>query len=201
MLKIGITGGIGSGKSMVCQIFKIIGIPIFNADEVAKKLMNTQPELISALKSLFGYKVFDDSESLNRKYLSNIVFKDPNKLRELNYLVHPAVFLEFNRWCLQIQHNHKNTPYVIKEAALMFEGNSYRDNDFTVLIHSEESIRIKRVIERDGMSMEEVTRRISNQMPETEKLKKADHIIYNDGIMPVMPQVLALHRIWGMDTK
>ncbi|MCO4291479.1 dephospho-CoA kinase [Solitalea sp. MAHUQ-68] len=190
MLKIGITGGIGSGKSTVVKIFEQLGVPAFIADIEAKKVMVEDATLITGLKQNFGDQVYFDDGTLNRKLLADIVFNNPEKLATLNSLVHPAVFRSFDRWSLSF---HKK-PYLLKEAALLFESGSYQQNDFNILVTAPEDLRINRVMQRDGSSEDEVKSRIKNQFSEEEKLKLADYIILNDEKKALIPQVLTLHR-------
>ncbi|SMO67611.1 dephospho-CoA kinase [Solitalea koreensis] len=190
MLKIGITGGIGSGKSTVSKIFALLGIPVFYADEQAKSLMTTDALLIQAIKANFGEDVYDEHGKLYRAKLASIVFNDAAQLKLLNSLVHPAVINAGERWVKQ----QMNCPYVIKEAALMFESNSYKYNDYNLIITAPEDLRIQRVMLRDAASEEQVRSRIEHQMPENEKIKMADFIINNDETIAVIPQIMALHH-------
>jgi len=189
MLKIGITGGIGSGKTTVCRIFEILGIPVFNADLVAKSIMNTDSLLRSSIKATFGSQAYSENGELDRKYLASQVFNNQEALDKLNVLVHPAAIQASIDWFKQQQ-----GPYALKEAAILFESGSYKDCDYNILVSSPEEIRIKRVMERDGVSEESVRSRISKQMTEEKKLELADFVIVNDGNMPLIPQVLKLHE-------
>ena len=189
MLKIGITGNIGSGKTTVSKIFAILGIPVFYADEAAKNVMLTDPALISGINATFGPSYFEDG-ALNRKHIAGIVFNDEKELAKLNSLVHPAVFRAFDSWVCGI----KNVPYVMKEAALLFESDSYKMCDHTIMVTSPLELRIKRVMLRDGLAEQEVLRRDTNQFAEEKKVKLADFVIRNDDTELVIPQVLALHE-------
>lgn len=189
MLKIGITGGIGTGKTTVCQIFELLDIPIFYADAVGKQLMIDNPKVIQEIKALFGEEAYFEDQSLNRKHISNIVFKDQNKLSLLNNIIHPAVKNAFEDWCL-----NQKSPYILKEAAIMFESNSYLDNDFNILVTSPLEIRINRVIKRDQISRENVLDRISKQMAEEDKEKLSDFVIMNNEQSFLIAQVLVLHQ-------
>lgn len=191
MLKIGITGGIGSGKTTVCQIFSLLGVPVFYADTVAKDLMVTDAVLIAQVKGAFGNKAYFDNGSLNRKHVSNIVFNNKQELEKLNSYVHPAVFRAMDVWASQ-----QKSSYVLKEAALLFESGSYRQNDFNVLVSADEDLRIKRVMERDGVTHDKVEARMRNQLSEQERLNKADFVIDNNGTQLLIPQVLHLHQVF-----
>jgi dephospho-CoA kinase len=189
MLKVGITGGIGSGKTTICKIFEILGIPVFYADDVSKTIMVDDLELKSQIISFFGNDAYFFDGSLNRKYISDIVFKDDLKLKKLNSLVHPAVRNAYERWA-----NSQKSPYVLKEAALMFESKSYLDNNINVLVSCPLDLRIERVISRDKTTKEKVLDRISKQMPEEEKEKLADFKIINDEEKSLIKQVLFIHN-------
>ncbi|HTD99479.1 MAG TPA: dephospho-CoA kinase [Mucilaginibacter sp.] len=190
MLKIGITGNIGGGKTTVSKIFEILGIPVFYADEAAKKVMITDPVLIDALKTAFGAGSYFEDGTLNRKHIASIVFNDEAELAKLNSLVHPAVFRAFDNWVAQI----KDAPYVIKEAALLFESTSYKMCDYSIMVTAPLELRIKRVMQRDGLSRAEVESRNAKQFSEEKKIQLADHIIRNDNTELVIPQVLELHQ-------
>lgn len=189
MLKLGITGGIGSGKSLVCSIFKQLGIPIYNADERAKDIINSDKALKSKIISAFGDLSYIDG-LYNRKYISGIVFENKNKLQLLNDIIHPAVFNDWREFCKL----HQNEKYIIKEAAIMFETESKNTVDKIVLVYSPLHLRIQRTMKRDNSSEEEVLRKINNQMPEEEKLKLADYILFNDGNKSLIEQVMELHN-------
>jgi dephospho-CoA kinase len=189
MLKVGLTGGIGSGKTIVAKIFSGLGIPVFYADIEARRLMESSPELIQAVKNSFGDEAYSGSV-LNRKYLAKIVFNDEVKLKKLNQLTHPAVHSHFETWLL-LQHD---MPYVVEEAALLFESGGWKYFDFILLVTAPESLRIARVMKRDGVSESEVKNRIQSQMPEDEKIPRANFLIFNDDQSFVLSQVLAFHE-------
>lgn len=190
MLKIGITGGIGSGKTTVCRIFEVLGIPVFYADKEAKSLMNTDEILVEGVKETFGQESYSAKGELNRKYLADIVFADDEELKKLNELVHPAVFRAFDAWIKKQQ----KAPYVIKEAALLFESGSYKVCDYSILVTSPLELKIQRVMQRDAVSREMVLARMSKQLSEEQKQPMADFILKNDEQLLVIPQVLELHR-------
>lgn len=188
-LEIGITGGIGSGKTTICRIFEVLGIPVFYADAQAKKLMNESIGLIDQIKYHFGDAAYDKNAKLDRTYLASAVFNDSERLSLLNSLVHPATIEAYNTWV-----KNQNAPYVMKEAALLFETGSYKMSSFNVLVSADEHLRIERVMQRDNLTFDQVKARIAMQMPEEEKVVLADFIIQNDLKSPVLPQSLRLHN-------
>ena len=190
MLKIGITGNIGCGKTTVSKMFEILGIPVFYADEEARKLMTTDPLLIAEIKAAFGGDSYFADGSLNRKHIAAIVFNDEQQLNRLNGLTHPAVFRAFDKWALGI----KDAPYVMKEAALLFESASFKMCDYSLLVTAPLELRIARVMKRDNITRAEVEARESRQFPEEKKKKLADYMIINDEQRLVIPQVLKLHE-------
>ena len=189
MLKIGITGGIGSGKTTVCKIFEILGIPVFYADDEAKNLMVNDLVLIDEIKIAFGKQAYFNDGQLNRKYIAEIVFNDKSKLNTLISLVHPAVFKAMDVWA----YNQKSK-YVLKEAALLFESGSYRYNDYNILVSSDLELRIERIAKRDLMNKEQIKARIDAQLSETEKEKLANFVVFNNETRFLIPQVLKLHH-------
>ncbi|MEX2588670.1 MAG: dephospho-CoA kinase [Chitinophagales bacterium] len=191
MLKVGITGGIGSGKTTVCNIFKSIGVPVYNADKRAKTLMETDEALIGKIKGLFGNNIYND-KNLNRKQLAEIVFNDAEKLKALNALVHPAVGKDALHW--QEKMEKAGHPYTLKEAALLFETGSYKALDKIIVVDAPEKLRIQRVMKRDTVSEKEVRARMDKQWPQTHKNELADFIIHNDGENTLIPQVRELHK-------
>jgi dephospho-CoA kinase len=192
-LQIGVTGGIGSGKSLVCKIFVQLGISVYDADSHAKALMATDGILISQIKKEFGHLAYLPDGALNRKHLADHVFADEDRLEKLNKLVHPRVAVDYEKWLS----SHSGEGYVLKEAALLFESGSYRTLDKTITVSAPESVRRKRVLQRDAhRTVEQFKGIVEKQMPEEEKLKRADFIIVNDDITPVIPQVLRLHHLF-----
>ena len=190
MLKIGITGNIGGGKTTVSKIFEVLGVPVFYADDAAKQVMVTDKELIDGLKSTFSEEAYFDDGTLNRKHIASIVFNDNAELAKLNALVHPAVFRAFDAWVLQA----KGVPYVMKEAALLFESTSYKMCDYSIMVTAPLEMRIQRVIKRDGFSRAEIESRDAKQFSEEKKIQLADYVIRNDDTELVIPQVLKLHQ-------
>lgn len=187
---IGITGGIGSGKTTVCRIFETLGIPVYYADERAKWLMMHRLALRKMLRSQFGKQAFTPAGALNRAYIASMVFNDPDKLNLLNESVHPFVFRDSLNWHRQQRH----VPYTLKEAALLFESGSYRHLDKVITVTAPLEIRIARVMERDQTSREAVLARIARQQPEELKAAKSDFVIVNDGQQSLIRQVLHIHK-------
>jgi dephospho-CoA kinase len=190
--KIGITGCIGSGKTTVSRIFMQLGIPVYNADSRAKWLMESNDILIRNIKEIFGSNAYTTDGALNRSFIAAEAFKHPDLLKQLNQVVHPFVFADFDEWC----NKHSNYQYIVKEAALMFESDSYKQLDEIIVVTAPESLRIERSMQRDGSSKEAVLARMKNQMTEAEKLSKAHHEIKNDEEHLLIPQVLVLHNKW-----
>jgi dephospho-CoA kinase len=170
---IGLTGGIGSGKSTIAGFFEEAGIPVYIADDEAKKIMN-QPEVMQEIQSIFEDNVIENAQ-LNRKKIAQLVFSKPQKLEELNQIIHPKVKKHFLDWI----EKHSDSPFVIKEAAILFESGTYKDCDKIILVTAPEAIRIQRVINRDKVSENEILERISNQWEEEKKVALADFVIQN----------------------
>ena len=185
-ISIGITGGIGSGKTTVCKILEHLGYPVFYADIEAKKNMMENLDLISNIVAAFGAEAYIDKQ-LNRNFLAKKIFQDPNAKAQLDALVHPTVHQSFERW-----KSEQHSPIVFNEAALLFETGSYKHFDQVWLVTADKETRIKRVMKRDLLSREEVLARISNQLSDEEKLKLTSYHILNDETTLVIPQVLDL---------
>jgi dephospho-CoA kinase len=187
-LRIGITGGIGSGKSTVAKVFEVIGIPVYYADDAAKRLMNEDAQLRQQIMALFGPAAYPNNQ-LDRKYIARVVFNDKEKLQQLNALVHPATIADGERWMQQ-----QTAPYAIKEAALIFESGTQGQLDHVIGVSAPAALRIHRAMKRDSLSREEILSRMNKQIQETIKMRLCDFIIYNDEQQLVVPQVLALHE-------
>jgi len=189
MIKLGLTGGIGAGKSIVSKVFATLGIQIYDSDYQAKLLYLTNESLKFELIQKFGVNVYTPEGVLNKKYLSEIVFNDKNRLKELNQMVHPRVKAHFENW---INHSKRN-PYIIKEAAILFDSGANNYLDKVIVVTAPLDIRIRRVMDRDGILRDEVIKRMQNQFPQEEIVKKATYVIVNDNIQPILPQVLFIH--------
>jgi len=191
MLKIGITGGIGSGKTTVCKIFETLGIPVFYADTSAKEIMVTDVDLVNGIKNTFGEDSYGIDGILNNKYLADLVFNNPVELEKLNALVHPAVFRGFDRWLSNIS---ANVPYILKEAALLFESGSYKNCDYSILVTAPFQTKLNRVMKRDGVNEEQVRIRMDKQLNDEEKAKLANFFIRNEETQSIVLQVYDLHK-------
>lgn len=190
-LQVGVTGGIGSGKSLVCKVFSALGVPVYDADSRAKAIMTTDGILVSQIKAEFGDLAYNTDGSLNRSYLSEQIFQYPHLRERLNALVHPRVAIDTEQWVNQ-QAGYR---YVIREAALMFESGSYKKLDASILVAAPETLRMKRIRQRDPQRTDEAIRKIIEaQMPEEEMRKRANFIIENDETELVLPQVIQLHQ-------
>ncbi|MDI5894688.1 dephospho-CoA kinase [Flavobacterium algoritolerans] len=186
---IGLTGGIGSGKTTIANYFKSFGIPVYIADDEARKIMQSV-EIISAIKNVFGDTVFQN-EKLNREELAKIVFNNPEKLEKLNNIVHPAVKKHFEQWLLQ----HTAAPYVIYEAAILFESGSYKNCDLIITVTAPIESRIKRVVERDKTTRELVLKRINAQWTDEQRISKSDFIIENTSMETTKLEVVKILKI------
>jgi dephospho-CoA kinase len=189
MLKVGITGGIGSGKSTVSRIFELLGIPVYYADTAAKEIMHTDEALKAAVKAHFGASIYGADGMLDRAALGKIVFNDKEQLELLNSLVHPATIRHSEEWA-----DRQTAPYVIKEAALLFESGSFQYLDKLIGVFAPQPMRIERVMKRDHVTREEVLARIHKQIDDKIKMRLCDYVIHNDEQQMVIPQVLALHQ-------
>ena len=189
ILKVGITGGMGSGKSTVAKVFEVLGIPVYYADDAAKKLMNEDAALKEKLIAVFGKEIYQHG-ILNRTHLSGLVFNNPDKLAQLNSIVHPATIADAESW-MQQQHS----PYAIKEAAILFESGANKYVDKVIGVFAPIQLRISRVMQRDNSTEEAVTARMNKQMEEEKKMKLCDYVIANDEQELVIPQVLKIHEL------
>src|SRR4051812_545501 len=190
MFKVGITGGIGSGKTTVCSIFSTLGIPVYYADIRAKELMIFDENLKQQITNLFGNEAYQPDGGLNTKFIASKAFTDKSLLHQLNAMVHPAVFEDSIKWFQQ----HEDKPYALYEAAIMFESGNNKMMDKMITVYAPEEDRIARIIARDKVGRTDVLERINKQLPEEEKIKRADFIIYNDAEHALKEQVIAIHE-------
>lgn len=186
---IGITGGIGSGKTTVAKMFEDFGVPVYYADDEAKKLTATSPEIRALLIELLGEETFKDGV-LDRKYMADKIFNDEELLKQTNAIIHPRVANHFIEWT----EKHKDLPYILKEAAILFESGSYKQCDQVILVTAPKEVRIRRVMERDGVSHEEVLARMKNQWSDAKKRKLSDFIIENIDLKSTKMLVESLHN-------
>lgn len=189
MKKVGITGGIGSGKSTACKVFRVLGIPVFEADHVARQLMNSDKNVRFQLIHLFGEAVYLPDQTIDRKLLAGIVFNNPSLLAQLNTIVHPAVINAFENWVL-----YQHSPYILHEAAILFESGFYKMMDLTITVATNEEERIQRVMKRDGTSEEQVRQRIQNQWTDEQRIKLADFVIGNNDNELIIPQIVEIDK-------
>jgi len=188
-LHIGITGGIGTGKSTVCKIFEVLGYPVFYADGAAKRVMVEDVELTKAIVDHFGKQAYLDDGSVNRSWLATQVFQDEIRLKQLNDLVHPATIRAYKQWLTQ-----QYASITFKEAALLFETGTYQLSDYNILVVAPKDVKIARIMERDQLSVQEIEDRMAKQLPDESKRILADYIIVNDGFNPLIPQVLTIEK-------
>ena len=188
MKVVGLTGGIGSGKTTVASYFTELGIPVYIADHEAKALMNESEEVKGGIMALFGGEAYIDG-TLNRKYIAGVVFDDPEKLEALNTIVHPKVALHFDRW-----KDTKGSPYVIYEAAILFEKGGYKKCDYTILVTADHQTKIERLKKRDNLSVSQIEARMDNQWPDEKKRKLADFIIRNEELSTTQKEVIKIHQ-------
>ncbi len=191
MKKIGVTGGIGSGKTVVCEIFRTLGVKVYNADMRAKEILNSDNSVRSQIIGSFGDDIYIDG-FVDRKRLAAKVFNNPVELSKLNAIVHPAVTRDFENFAKDNQYE----TYIIKEAAILFESGTYKNLDSVVLVYAQPEIRIKRVLERDKTDRDAVLARMKNQMDDTEKMQLSNYIIYNNDEVSLIKQVIELHNIF-----
>jgi len=195
MLKIGLTGGIGSGKTTIARIFEVLGIPVYYADAEAKRLMNSDPGLKKQIIAAFGPESYKEG-NLDRAWVAKQVFDNTEKLNLLNSYVHPLTIRDAESWM-----NRQNTPYAIKEAALIFEGELEKYFDFIIGVSAPESLRLERTMHRDNSTTEQILLRMRQQMNEDEKMSRCDFIILNDGKQAVLQQVLKIHETLKASTR
>ena len=187
MLKIGITGGIGSGKSTVCELFRLYGIPIFDADTEAKKLNDTSPTICEKLTQLFGNDLYENN-CLNRQKLASLIFTNTENLRKVNAIIHPEVATHFKKWASE----QKNAPFVIIETAILFEASFNKLVDKTITVYASEKTRMERIAKRDNVSIAQIKARMSSQLSEEEKIRLVNFVVINDNRESLVAQVEAL---------
>jgi dephospho-CoA kinase len=189
MIKVVITGGIGSGKSTVCKVFEKLGIPVFNADAVAKSITNNNKYAKSKLIDLFGNSIYHSNGVIHRKKLADIIFNNNIALQKVNKIIHPLVFEEFENWSLK-----QTTPYVVQESAIVFENKNTLRFDKIITVTSPVEIRIERCMKRDSISREQIEERMKNQLSDDEKIALSDFVIVNDNTEMILPQILNIHN-------
>ncbi len=188
MTVVGLTGGIGSGKTTIANFFKELNVPIYFADIEAKKLMNKSKVLQKKIKAIFGERAYIKNE-LNRPFIAERIFNDKNLLQQMNAIVHPKVGKHFIKWL-----NKQNSPYVIKEAAILFENNSYKNYDYIITVVAEEKERINRILHRDNTSEQKIKDIMQNQWDDSKKVKLSDFVIQNKSLDNTKKQVYSIHR-------
>jgi len=197
MKKIGITGGIGSGKTTVCEIFKLLGVPVFHTDAEAKNMQNYDLLIREKLIHLFGKQIYSFDGILNRKKLASLIFNDSQALANVNAIIHPAIRKIFLKWA----DNHQDAPYILYEAAVLFESGYASDFERNIVVLADDKVRIDRVMRRDHISEDLVMQRIKNQMPEVQKVKMADYIIENNNKKLLFTQIIELDKLIRSDGK
>lgn len=187
MIKLGVTGGIGSGKSLVCSIISAMGYPVFNADIEARRIVDTDSGVVLSIKKLFGNEIYINNQ-LNRRRVAEIAFSNQEMLVKLNSIIHPAVAEHFIYWIIQ----HQSRELVVEEAAILFESGAYKYLDKIITVIAPTEIRVERVMNRDGISEQFVLSRMNNQLPQDELIKRSDYIIENDGVKLILPQIVRI---------
>ena len=185
---IGLTGGIGSGKTTVARIFSMLNVPVYNSDEAGRKITNKDPLVKSSIKNQFGADLFDNNDNINREKLSAIVFSDSTALAKLNAIIHPAVAQDFKTWCA-----NQSSPFVIKESAILFEHGLDKLLDGVIVVEAPDELRVRRVMHRNGITEEVVRKRIQQQLPQEELVYRADWVIHNNEDHLLIPQVLDIY--------
>mgnify|MGYP003683525081 CR=1 FL=1 len=196
MLKVGITGGIGSGKTTICNLFKNLGVPIFSSDIEGRIILNEDEEVRAEIVKTYGKDMFFSDGTLDRARMVTLIFSDPKALEHVSSLVHPKVQKRFEKWCAK----NVGRPYVIKEAAILFESGHYHDLDKIINVFAPKEVRLERVISRDKTIKEDVMKRMRFQYSDEERNQLADFIIMNENIDDLMPQVMALHEVFINET-
>ena len=190
MIKVGITGGIGSGKTTVCRVFELFGIPVFYADEESKKILDEDTIAKEKIIKTFGDEIVNESGMIDRKKLAVLVFNNKIRLELLNSVLHPAVGRKFEEWAIK----HQDNKYVLKEAAILFESGAYKQVDKTITVASPMELRINRSLNRDGITLEQIQNRMKYQMSDKDKIKQSQFVIYNDEEQLLIPQIIKIHQ-------
>lgn len=191
MIKVGITGGIGSGKSTICHFFRVLGIPVFEADIEAKRLINNSDTIRNQLIAEFGSDIYLENKTIDRKKMAGLIFNSPPLLQKVNEIVHPEVRDYFEAWC-----RAQDSPYVVHEAAIMFESGFYKMMDYTILVTAPEEMRIRRVMNREQCTEESVRARIARQWADEQKMKRASFVLKNDNKTLILPQLFTLDKLF-----
>jgi len=187
MIKVGLTGGIGSGKTLISEVFVRLGIPVFEADTEAKIILNSDKEVIAQVKAHFG-DIYT-KEGVDKQKLASLIFNNKEALTTINSIIHPKVRKHFHSWV-----EKQKGKYIIEEAAILFESNAHKELDFTINVHADELMRINRVVKRDHTTPEAVKNRMKNQLSDAERIKLADYTIFNNGDNMLLPQILEVHQ-------
>ena len=193
MLKVGITGGIGSGKTLVCNMFSCLNVPIYNADFQAKEIINTNIYIKKELINIFGKNIYLKTGKIDKKKLSKIIFNNKQAIQQINKIIHPVVRTNYHKWL----NKHKAQKYTIKEAAILFESGAYKELDKIITVYSPIDIKITRITIRDNIKQSEIIKKMNNQMSDKLKIKKADYVIFNNEKKLLLPQILKLHKIFN----
>lgn len=190
MIKVGITGGIGSGKTTVCKVFELLNVPVYYADVEAKQILNSNDEVKLNIRKAFGNEVFNEGNEIDKMKLATFVFNNKEKLDTLNSLIHPVVHEHFENWLKQ----HSSQKYILKEAAILFESNAYKLMDKVITVIAPLELKINRVMQRDKLTKQQIEQRISNQISDEEKIKHSQFVIHNDEQQLLIPQILNVHH-------
>lgn len=189
MIRVGITGGIGSGKSRVCGVFSCLGIPVYHTDEEARILIESDEVIRQELIRLLGTEIFS-GKTLNRTLMSRFIFENSELLKAVNGIVHPRVAIHFDNWCSR----QSGIPYVMQESAILFESGSWKKFDVIILVTAPETVRMERVLKRQGMTMEKIRAIVKNQLPEEEKIVRSHYVFFNDDSELILPGIVNLHE-------
>jgi dephospho-CoA kinase len=189
MIKIGITGGIGSGKSTVCKVFEQLGVPVYYADDEGKKLLDVS-DVKEAVLKVFGNAIFAADKTIDRKKMAGLVFNNKENLEKLNSIIHPAVGVHFEEWLKK----QEGCAYIVKEAAILFESGAYKQVDKVITVTAPMELKITRAMNRSGITREQVLERMNNQMDDEEKVKRSQFVIVNDEEHLIIPQIMKIHE-------